>query len=143
MLGTKPLDRDAQQCCPVHRTFAQFYHWSLVQVEYATNLVLRSRQTLAPLYEQLSRQSVLAVKAEQVASFLGKKITPQLAQEIGSRFATRYVAFFASGGGFTRVFVLPTRRSLRRSTISCTRCATSACGPLRRPVISFVPCMMT
>ena len=29
------------------------------------------------------------MKAEQVASFLGKKITPPLAQEIGSRFATR------------------------------------------------------
>ena len=32
---------------------------------------------------------MLAVKAEQVATFLGKKITPQLAQEIGSRFQTR------------------------------------------------------
>ena len=29
------------------------------------------------------------MKAEQVASFLGKKITPQLAQEIGTRFDTR------------------------------------------------------
>jgi hypothetical protein len=29
------------------------------------------------------------VKAEQVATFLGKKITPQLAQEIGNRFTTR------------------------------------------------------
>jgi hypothetical protein len=83
------LDRYARQCCPVQKTFGQRYHWSLMQVEYATDLVFRSRETLAPLYEQLSRQSVLAVKAEQVASFLGKKITPQLAQEIGSRFATR------------------------------------------------------
>ncbi len=32
---------------------------------------------------------MLSVKAEQVASFLGKKITPQLAQEVGSRFSTR------------------------------------------------------
>jgi DNA-binding MarR family transcriptional regulator len=51
--------------------------------------VFRSREALAPLYEQLSRESVLAVKAEQVATFLGKKITPQLAQQIGSRFQTR------------------------------------------------------
>jgi hypothetical protein len=60
-----------------------------MQVEYAVDLVFRSAQTLKPLYEQLSRQAVLSVKAEQVASFLGKKITPQLAQEIGSRFETR------------------------------------------------------
>jgi hypothetical protein len=83
------LDRYARQCCPVQQTFGQRYHWSLMQVEYATDLLFRSRETLAALYGQLSRQSVLAVKAEQVASFLGKKITPQLAQEIGSRFATR------------------------------------------------------
>jgi hypothetical protein len=46
----------------------QSYHWSLMQVEYSTEL---------------------AVNAEHVATFLGRKITPQLAQEIGSRFATR------------------------------------------------------
>ena len=83
------LDRYAALCCPVQETIAQPYHWSLMQVEYAVDLVFRSAQTLKPLYEQLSRQAVLSVKAEQVASFLGKKITPQLAQEIGSRFETR------------------------------------------------------
>jgi hypothetical protein len=83
------LDRYARQCCPVLDVFGQGYHWSLMQVEYSTDLVFRSEATLKPLYEQLSREAVLAVKAEQVASFLGKKITALLAQEIGSRFATR------------------------------------------------------
>jgi hypothetical protein len=83
------LDRYAERLCPVGQVFGQRYHWSLMQVEYSTDLIFRSEATLKPLYEQLSRQAVLAVKAEQVASFLGKKITPQLAQEIGSRFATR------------------------------------------------------
>jgi hypothetical protein len=59
-----------------------------MQVEYATDLLFRSEAMLGPLYEQLSRQAVLAVKTEQVATFLGKKITPQLAQEIGNRFTT-------------------------------------------------------
>ena len=83
------LDRYAASLCPVLEVFNQRYHWSLMQLEYSTDLIFRSEATLAPLYEQLSRQAVLAVKAEQVASFLGKKITAQLAQEIGSRFATR------------------------------------------------------
>jgi hypothetical protein len=83
------LDRYAEQCCPVLDVFGQSYHWSVMQVEYATDLVFRSQATLRPLYEQLSRQSVLSVKAEQAATFLGRKITPRLAQEIGSRFATR------------------------------------------------------
>jgi hypothetical protein len=83
------LDRYAKRFCPVLEVFQQRYHWSLMQVEYSTDLVFRSEATLKPLYEQLSREAVLAVKAEQVASFLGKKITPLLAQELGSRFATR------------------------------------------------------
>jgi hypothetical protein len=83
------LDCYAKRFCPVLDVFGQRYHWSLMQVEYSTDLIFRSEAALKPLYEQLSREAVLAVKAEQVASFLGKKITPQLAQELGSRFATR------------------------------------------------------
>jgi hypothetical protein len=83
------LDRYAAQCCPVLEVFGQTYHWSLMQVEYATDLAFRSAATLGPLYEQLTRQSVLSVKAPQIASFLGRHITPQLAQELGSQFSTR------------------------------------------------------
>jgi len=85
----RTLDRYADRCCPVSEVFGQSYHWSLMQVEYATDLVFRSTSTLGPLYEQLVRQSVLDVKAEQVATFLGRQITPLLAQEIGSQFSTR------------------------------------------------------
>jgi hypothetical protein len=87
--GAKWRDRYAAQCCPVLEVFGQTYHWSLMPVEYATDLVFRSAATLGPLYEQLTRQSVLSVKAEQIATFLGRQITPQLAQELGSQFSTR------------------------------------------------------
>jgi hypothetical protein len=73
----------------VSEAFGQSYHWSLMQVEYATDLVFRSTATLGPLYDQLVRQSVLNVKAEPVATFLGRQITPLLAQEVGSQFSTR------------------------------------------------------
>ena len=83
------LDRYARLCCPVLDVFEQTYHWSIMQAEYSTDLVFKSEQILRSLYEQLSREAVLSVKAEQVATFLGKKITPQLAAEIGSRLSTR------------------------------------------------------
>ena len=85
----RTLDRYADQCCPVSDAFGQSYHWSLMQVEYATDLVFRSTATLGPLYHQLIRETVLSVKAEQIATFLGRQITPLLAQEIGSQFSTR------------------------------------------------------
>jgi hypothetical protein len=83
------LDRYADQCCPVCDVFGQSYHWSLMQVEYATDLAFRSTTTLGSLYEHLVRETVLNVKAEHVAKFLGRQITPLLAQEIGSQFSTR------------------------------------------------------
>jgi hypothetical protein len=88
-LSPDQLDRYAAQCCPVSDTFGQSYHWSLMQVEYATDLAFRSTTTLSPLYEQLIRETVLSVKAEQIATFLGRQITPLLAREIGSQFSTR------------------------------------------------------
>ena len=79
------LDRYATQCCPVLDVFRQSYHWSLMQVEYATDLVFRSVGTLRPLYQHLARESVLSVKAEQIASFLGRQISP--ATGPGDRFS--------------------------------------------------------
>src|SRR5215472_12243952 len=67
--GQRP-DPWAKQCCPVFDVFAPSYHWSFMQVEYATDLVFRSQAVLKPLYEQLSRQAILTVKAEHVATFL-------------------------------------------------------------------------
>jgi hypothetical protein len=83
------LERYAQWLCPVLDVFGQRYHWSLRQVEYSTDLMFRSEHILVPLYDALSRQAVLAADAARVAAFLGKKITPSLAQEIGSRLSTR------------------------------------------------------
>lgn len=83
------LDVYAQWLCPVLDVFGQSYHWSIRQIEYSTDLMFKSADILTPLYDSLSRQSVLAADAPRVASFLGKKITPALAQEIGSRLSTR------------------------------------------------------
>lgn len=84
------LKHYAQWLCPVADVFGQTdWHWSIRQAEYSTDLMFRSRDILVPLYDALSRQAVLAADAPRVAGFLGKKITPQLAQEIGSRLSTR------------------------------------------------------
>lgn len=85
----KRLDTYAQWLCPVLEVFGQSYHWSIRQIEYSTDLMFKSAEILVPLYDCLSRQSVLAADAPRVASFLGKKITPVVAQEIGSRLSTR------------------------------------------------------
>lgn len=83
------LDRYARLCCPVLDVFEQTYQWSVIQAKYSMDLVFKREHLLEPLYEQLSREAVLSVRAEQVATLLCKKITPQLSAEIGSRPSTR------------------------------------------------------
>ena len=84
------LKHYANWLCPVAEVFGQSdWHWSIRQAEYSTDLMFRGPGILAPPYDSISRQAVLAADAPRVASFLGKKITPVLAQEIGSRLSTR------------------------------------------------------
>lgn len=83
------LDQYAARFCPIQQTFGESYHWSLMQVEYATDLVFRRGEDLAPVYEEITRTAIHAVKAEQIATFLGKKLHANYQAEMGSHFYTR------------------------------------------------------
>jgi hypothetical protein len=85
----RKLDRYARQFCPPVALFDSGYHWSLMQVEYATDIVFYRQQDLAPIYEALVRTAVHAVKAENVAMFLGRKLGGQYRDELGTDFQTR------------------------------------------------------
>jgi len=89
-----PLKRDldglARQCVPaLLERFRGGYHWSLMQVEYSLDLVWRSADKLAPVYEELSRQAIFTVKAPEVAKFLGKRFPTNTETSLGSDFHTR------------------------------------------------------
>jgi DNA-binding transcriptional ArsR family regulator len=82
------LDQLAGTYCPVATPFGG-YHWSLMQVEYSTDILWQRPTDLAPLYDTLVRTAVHAVRAEQVATFLGRKLSAQYAGEAGTDFHTR------------------------------------------------------
>ena len=83
------LDQVARAFCPVIRHFPSGYHWSLMQVELATDVVFKYQSDLRPLYETMARTAIHAVKAEQVATFLGRKLNGAYQGEIGNDFHTR------------------------------------------------------
>ena len=83
------LDRLAKRCCPIQQTFSESYHWSLMQVELASDLVFRRRQDLSPLYAHLTEVSIQAVKAENVFTFLGRKLHGNFTGESSGRLQTR------------------------------------------------------
>jgi hypothetical protein len=69
--------------------FRAHYHWSLMQVELATDVIFYRQGALKPLYEQLVRTAIHAVKADNVATFLGRKLTQAYSDELGNDFQTR------------------------------------------------------
>lgn len=83
------FDRAARAYCPVIRRFTQKYHWSIMQAEYATDIIFKRRDDLAPIYEELVRTLAHAVKPDQLATFLGRKLHGNFEGELGSRFSTR------------------------------------------------------
>jgi hypothetical protein len=85
------LDRFAKRYCPVIGKLGlkSGYRWSLMQTEYATDIVFRRQGDLAPLYEVIARTAIQAVKAENVATFLGRKLNGNYKDELGNDFSTR------------------------------------------------------
>jgi len=79
----------AQRFCPVRRHFRSGYHWSFMQIEYATDVVFRRQAKFQPLYEAIVRTAVHVIKAEHVATFLGRKLTGAYQGELGNDFSTR------------------------------------------------------
>jgi len=83
------LDQLAARYCPLIAQLGVSYHWSLMQVEYATDIVFKRQSDLADLYQELIRTAIHAVKPENVASFLGRSLHGNFEDELGNRFDTR------------------------------------------------------
>jgi hypothetical protein len=83
------LDQAARMFCPVLRHFPSGYHWTLMQVEFATDVVFKFQNDLSPLYETITRTAIHSVKPELVATFLGRKLHGAYEGEIGNDFHTR------------------------------------------------------
>lgn len=83
------LDQLAARYCPVIAQLGLTYHWSLMQVEYATDIVFKRQSDLADLYQELIRTAIHAVKPENVASFLGRSLHGNFEDELGNHFDTR------------------------------------------------------
>ena len=79
----------ARRFCPVLRHFRAGYHWSFMQVEFATDVVFRRQAQFQPLYAAIVRTAVHVVQAEHVATFLGHKLTGNFQDEVGNDFSTR------------------------------------------------------
>ena len=83
------LNRWAKRFCPPLKLFRSGYHWSVMQAEYATDVLFHRQAGFQPLYDNIVRTVVHSVQADQVATFLGRKLTGTWQGEAGNDFSTR------------------------------------------------------
>jgi hypothetical protein len=85
------LDQLARQYCPAVTKLELSYHWSIMQAEYATDLVFKSQSTLQAFYPHLLETLTHAVKPADIATFLGRKLHGKYQGEMGNRFNKRWL----------------------------------------------------
>ena len=83
------FDDFASKYCPVIRQFNETYHWSIMQVEYATDIIFKHQKDLKAIYDIISRTAIHAVKPDDIATFLGRKLHGNYQDEMGNNFSTR------------------------------------------------------
>jgi len=85
----RKLDEFAWQFCPVYKDFNLRYHWSVMQAEYATDIVFKKQESLHAIYGELVATAIHTVKPENIATFLGHKLDPRYEGEVGNNYNVR------------------------------------------------------
>lgn len=85
------LDIYTAQFCPLVKTLDLPVHWSIMQAEYATDVVFKSPTTLNAMFPHLLETLIQAVKPADVATFLGRKLNGNYQGDMGNRFNKRWL----------------------------------------------------
>jgi hypothetical protein len=85
----RKLEEFAWQFCPVYKDFNLRYHWSVMQAEYATDIVFKKQEDLQQIYSELIATAIHTVKPENIATFLGQKLDPRYQGEVGNNYNVR------------------------------------------------------
>ena len=65
------------------------YTWTVQQIECATDIMFRKQEYLEPIYDEIIRTAVFTVKPDNIATFLGQRITYNCTKEIGTNYNQR------------------------------------------------------
>lgn len=83
------LDLLSQKYCPIISDFEKVYHWSVMQAEYATDIIFKKQSELQLIYSEMIKTAIHTIKPDNIATFLGHKIDPRYQGEIGNNYHIR------------------------------------------------------
>lgn len=87
----KALDAFARRYCPVAEEFGYAYTWTIMQIECATDIIFHSPDYLRPVYDEIIKRAIFSVRPDNIATFLGKKITYNCRKEVGTNYNQRFL----------------------------------------------------
>jgi len=85
----KVLDIFAQRYCPVAKELELSYAWTIMQIECATDVIFKKQEYLQPMYDQIITTAIHTVRPDNIATFLGQRITYNCKKEAGNNFNQR------------------------------------------------------
>ena len=85
----KVLDIFAQRYCPVAKELDLSYAWTIMQIECATDVIFKKQEYLQPMYDQIITTAIHTVRPDNIATFLGQRITYNCKKEAGNNFNQR------------------------------------------------------
>jgi hypothetical protein len=90
----RKLDEFADRYCPVIRQFGLSYHWSLAWTKSSSPPLwcLPGRADLQAIYNRLTRAAIHTVKPDNIATFLGRKLSGNYQDQMGNRFNTSQIS---------------------------------------------------
>lgn len=83
------LDSLAYLYCPAYWYFERPYHWTVMQAEYATDIIFKKQKELQLIYPNLIRTAIHTVKPDNIATFLGYSVKGNFQGEAGNNYRVR------------------------------------------------------
>jgi hypothetical protein len=85
------LDEAVNRYMPVVAQLSLSYTWSIMQAEYATDVIFKEQASLQAIYPHLVDILMQAVKPADIATFLGRKLHGNFQDEAGNRLNQRWL----------------------------------------------------
>jgi hypothetical protein len=83
------LDIFMNRYCPLPKDWDMRWNYTISQVEYAMDIVFKKQDELKPIYDNIVKTAMHTVTPENIATFLGKRLTVTFEGEMGSRYNER------------------------------------------------------
>jgi len=83
------LDIFMNRYCPLPKEWGMRWNYTISQAEYAMDIVFKAQDELKLIYDNIVKTAMHTVTPENIATFLGKRLTVRFEGEMGSRYNER------------------------------------------------------